>query len=125
MKYLLLKNYDHYAIVNDDADFIVGRVDPLNGRGGFRVSADLAPDWCNGDVDIVQSLDDAIPALAAYYERNPPQWQRETATRDAKFTQFAFLRVAQDESGHWLAKRDDCPMLRGGKPALFPSREEA
>jgi hypothetical protein len=35
MKYLLLKNYDHYAIVNDDADFIVGRVCPLDGRG-FR-----------------------------------------------------------------------------------------
>jgi hypothetical protein len=32
MTFLLLKNHDHYAIVNDDADFIVGRVYPLNGR---------------------------------------------------------------------------------------------
>lgn len=29
MNYVILKHYDHYAIVNDDADFIVGRVYPL------------------------------------------------------------------------------------------------
>ena len=32
MNYVILKNYDHYAIVNDDADFIVGRVYPLDGQ---------------------------------------------------------------------------------------------
>ena len=34
MNYVILKNYDHYAIVNDDADFIVGRVYPLDGHRG-------------------------------------------------------------------------------------------
>lgn len=44
MTFLLLKHYDHYAIVNDDADFIVGRVYPLNGRQGpYRVTADVGP----------------------------------------------------------------------------------
>jgi hypothetical protein len=124
MKHLLLKNYDHYAIVNDDADFIVGRAYPLDGQG-FRVCADLAPDWSDGVVAVVQSLDGAIPALAAYYEQNPAQWQRETATRYAKFTQFAFLRVEQDKEGRWRPKRDDYPMLRNGAPATFATREEA
>lgn len=125
MKYLLLKNYDHYAIVNDDADFIVGRVCQLDGRG-FRVTADLVPDDCDEDlVAIVQSPGDAIPALAVYYEQNPPRWERKSATRFTEWTQFALLAVEQDEGGHWLAKRDNFPMLRGGKPAIFSTREEA
>ncbi len=124
MNYVILKNYDHYAIVNDDADFIVGRVYPLDGQG-FRVSADLPSDCECDEVAVVQSLDDAIPALAAYYERNPPRWQRETATRYVKFTQFALLRVEQDEGGHWLAKRDDYPLLRNGEPAFFATCSEA
>ena len=126
MTYLLLKNYDHYAIVNDDADFIVGRVYPLNGLRGFRVSADLTPDDCDDDVvAIVQSLGDAVPALAAYYERNRPRWQRESATRYTEWTLFALLAVEQDESGNWLPKRDDYPMLRNGQPAIFATREQA
>ena len=40
MTFVLLKRYDHYAIVNDDADFIAGRVYPLNGQEGpYRVTA--------------------------------------------------------------------------------------
>jgi hypothetical protein len=124
MNYVLIKYYDHYAILNDDADFIVGRVYPLDSQG-FRVSADLAPDWSDGDVGVVQSLGDAIPALAAYYEKNPPQWQRENATRYEKFTQFAFLRVEQDKRGNWLPKRDHYPLLRNGEPAIFATCDEA
>jgi hypothetical protein len=42
MRFVLLKNYDHYVIVNDDADFIAGRVYPLNGREGpYRVRAEV------------------------------------------------------------------------------------
>jgi hypothetical protein len=42
--FLLLKNHDHYAIVNDHADFIVGRVYPLNGQQGpYKVTADVGP----------------------------------------------------------------------------------
>ncbi len=32
MNYVLVRYYDHYAILNDDADFIVGRVYPLDGQ---------------------------------------------------------------------------------------------
>ena len=124
MNYVLVRYYDHYAILNDDADFIVGRVYPLDGQG-FQVSADLAPDWSNGDVGVVRSLADAIPALAAYYERNPPQWQRETVTRYQKLTQFAYLRVEQDQRGNWRARRDDYQLLRNGAPAIFAACGEA
>ena len=34
MSFVLLKNYSHYVIVNDDADFTVGSVHPLNERQG-------------------------------------------------------------------------------------------
>ncbi|WMT75426.1 hypothetical protein [Bradyrhizobium sp. Ash2021] len=124
--YLLFRNYDHYAIVNDDADFIVGRVRPLNGREGpFSVEADLAPDECDSEIAVVQSLVDAIPVLAAYYERNPPRWQRQGAARFVKLTQFALLRVERDKRGNWLAYRDDYPMLHDGEPAFFATSEEA
>ena len=44
MTFLLLKNYDHYVIRNDDADYIVGRVYPLNGlQGPYKVIAHVGP----------------------------------------------------------------------------------
>jgi hypothetical protein len=125
MQYVILKNYDHYAIVNDDADFIVGRVHPLSDQSGFRVTADLAPDDSDGEAGTVHSLGDAIPALAAYYERHRPKWQHEGANRYIQWTQFALLRVEQDRSGSWVAYRDDYPLLRMGAPATFPKRGEA
>ena len=42
--FAILKKYDHYVIVNDDADFIVGSVYPRNGQEGpYRVTADVGP----------------------------------------------------------------------------------
>ena len=44
MTFLIPKKYDHYAIVNDDADCIVGRVHPLSGRESpYRVTAEAGP----------------------------------------------------------------------------------
>ena len=125
MNYVILKNYDHYAIVNDNADFIVGRVHPLQDQSGFRVTADLAPDESDGEVGTVQSLGDAMAALAAYYERNRPKWHRESASRYTECTQFGFLRVEQDRSGSWVAYRDHYPLLHMGAPAIFRTRGEA
>jgi hypothetical protein len=58
MTFLLLKNYDHCTIVNDDADFRVGRVYPLNGRyGPYRVHASVGPlDRKTREAGIVKSL---------------------------------------------------------------------
>jgi hypothetical protein len=76
MTFVLLKNYDHYVIVNDDADFIAGRVYPLNGREGpYRVTADVGPlgrtTW---EAGIVSSLNDAVPPFLTYYEKYPLRW---------------------------------------------------
>jgi hypothetical protein len=76
MNIVLLKNYDHYAIVNDDADFVVGSVHPLNDRQGpYRVTSDIGPlDRETSEAGIVKSLDDAIPVFLAYCEKYPAPW---------------------------------------------------
>jgi len=126
MTFLLLKNYDHYVIRNDDADFIVGRVDPLNGlQGPYKVSADFGHWYSQGDIGVVKSLDDAIPAFLDYYEKNPIRWEQETPRLHWRHTMFVSLRVEQDQQGYWLAYRDDYPMLRDTTPARFASRANA
>lgn len=135
MKYLLQKySNDEYDIANDDADSRAGYVRPLQlGSGLFRVENN------EGDeIAVVRSIAEAIPALAAYYEKNPPQWKPETETPGRskapinayiKMTQFGYLRVNQIKPEPWLAYRQTCgtdhPLLRGGKPAIFATREEA
>ena len=72
-KYILLKGglYDSLDIVHDDANSSVGGARPLaNGR--FIVKNEDCE-----EVDIVNSIDEVIPAIAAYYEANPPRWEFE------------------------------------------------
>lgn len=124
--FLLVKNHDHYAIVNDDADFIAGRVYPLNGRQGpYRVTADVGPmDRETTEAGVVNSLNDAIPAFLAYYEKYPLRWDwvHDECWKD---TLNVFLRVEQDEQGGWLAYRDNYPLLQKGKPARFATCVDA
>jgi hypothetical protein len=124
-KYVLIYNYSHYAIVNDDANFIVGRVywDAQNKL--FRVEADLEDDYCCPHVGVVATLAEAIPALANFYEKNPPQWKIEKLAVWRKEAQYGSLRVERDVAGYWCAYRDDYPMLRGAKPAEFRTDDEA
>jgi hypothetical protein len=74
---------------------------------------------------VVKTLDDVIPAIAAYYETNP--WEYESAKRYIKFTPFGPLYVEQDQSGQWVAYRhnDVYPLLRNGEAASFATLEEA
>jgi hypothetical protein len=77
-------------------------------------------------IAIVKSIGEAIPALLDHYEKHPPRWQGDGATGYWKSTQFGVLRVEQDQLGQWLAYRNDgYHLLRDGKPALFPTAEEA
>jgi hypothetical protein len=118
--------FDYYVIVNVDADFIVARVYPLNGRQGpYRVTAPVGPfDRETKEAGTVNSLSDAIPAFLAYYEKYPLRWDW-VYDKWWKNTLYANLRVAQDRRGYWSAYRDDYPLLRDGRPALFVSSEEA
>lgn len=78
------------------------------------------------EIAVVRSLDDAIPVIIAYYEKNSPRWECESETRYSKLTQFGPLRVEQDQPGQWMAYRnDDYPLLRNGQPALFATFDEA
>jgi len=125
MSFVLLKNYNHYVIVNDDADFIVGSVHPLNERQSpYRVRAHVGPiDRGTADAGVVNALNDAIRTFLAYYER-VQRWERLHHSY-YKFTLFAILRVEQIEQGRWLAYRDDFPMLEKGNPARFATCKEA
>jgi hypothetical protein len=126
MTFVLLKNYDQYAIVNDDADFIAGSVHPLNGREGpYRVRAHVGlTDRETTEIGVVNSLNEAIPTFLAHHRRNPPRWLR-VHKGYWKDTLHVFLRVKQDQHGHWSACRDDYPLLRDGKPACFATHTDA
>jgi hypothetical protein len=119
MTLTLRKQYDYYAILNDDADFIVGRVYPLNGQQGpYKVTSSIGHSH-QPDVCVVKSLDEAIPTFTDYYEKNPVPWEQESPALYWKETMFVCLRVEQDQQGHWRAYRDDYPMLQDTKPACF------
>jgi hypothetical protein len=140
MRYLLQKyeRENHYDVINDDADSLAGSVYALKpGEGGPGYRVDIY--WRGKDHEIaVKSLDDAIPAVAAFYEANPPQWEPESdltpgcaamepcRARYFKETQFGDQWVGQVKSGKWVAYRAGHGLsVAGGKIAKFATREEA
>ena len=141
MKYLLQKcSDDEYDIINDDADFLVASIyalRPGEGGPGYRVQI-----WVSAKDDepefVIKSIDEAIPAVAAYYEAHPPRWEPESdrspryaemgpcRARYIKQTQFGQLWVDQIESGQWVAYRMGHGLLIDrGKIAIFETCEEA
>src|SRR5437870_3879118 len=126
MTFLLLKRYDYYAILNDDADYIVGRVYTRHGRQGpYEVISGIGPVYQERSVATVKSLDDAIPAFIDYYDKNPVPWEQDSPGLYWRHTMFVSLRVEQDQQDHWLAYRDDYPMLQDTKPARFATCADA
>jgi hypothetical protein len=122
----LFKNYDHYTIRNDDAYFLIGRVYPLRGQQGpYRVSSCCGSGPGYEEIGIVSTLDEAIPALLHYYKKNPIQWERKKPALYCRHTMFVLLRVEQEQQGHWLAYRDDYPLLQDTKPAQFATCADA
>ena|ERR1700694_223274 len=119
MGYVLEHRDDNYFVIsNDNSDCHVAYVSL---RGGTYHVRHVDDDF----VAEVGSLDEAIPALVAYNEKNPPQWRCESTTRYTKNTDYAVLRVELEQPEQWYAYRDDCPMLQYGNPAIFASPEEA
>jgi hypothetical protein len=126
MSFLLFERYDYYAILNEDADFIVGRVYPVNGRQGpYSLSSGIGSSYQQDDIGVVLSLDEAIPAFLNYYKKHPVPWEQESPALYWKHTMFVVLRVEQDQQGRWLAYRDDYPMLQDTKPARFATCGDA
>jgi hypothetical protein len=127
MSFYLLERYDHYAIVNDDARFIVGRVYPTRGKNGsYKITSNLASPFEESDeIGIVTALSDVIPTFIDHHGRNPLRWHSVGQAVYRKDTMFVVLRVQQDQAGNWLAYRDEYPLLRDGRPAQFASCAEA
>jgi hypothetical protein len=126
MTLLLINKCAYHYILNDDADFIVGRVYPLRGgRGPYEVISSIGPSYQRNAVGVVNSLDDAIPAFIDYYKKNPVSWERESPALFWRHTMFVSLRVEQDQQGRWLAYREDYPLLEDTKPARFATCVEA
>ena len=126
-KYVLIWDYGYYSIVNDDANFCVGWVYYDVKNKVFEVRADLVDNYCScsSHVGVVGALSEAIPALANFYEKNPPQWKIDNLALWWKETQYGCLRVERDREGRWRAYRDSYPMLRGENPAEFRTDDEA
>ena len=123
-----------FVIRNENSNCRAGHVDLKDGR--WHVTCGKGGDDIG--ITIVKSLDDAIPAFAAYYERHPPKWKRSDdwigtgpSARKMKCyikeTDFASLFVGLGPFGRWVAYRDsdDFPLLRHGKIASFITHEDA
>jgi hypothetical protein len=78
MGYVLEKMGDNYfAITNANSNCGVGYV--YRRGGSYEIRDD------NSEViAFVSSLEEAIPALVAHTDNNPPQWECESATRFQK-----------------------------------------
>ena len=127
MSFYLLKQHDHYAIVNDEARFIVGCAYPTRGKNGpYKITSSLGSPFNESDeIGIVTALTDVIPTFIEHYKQNPLRWYCVRLGVYGKDTMFVGLRVEQDQRGKWLAYRDDYPLLRGGAPMQFASCADA
>jgi hypothetical protein len=127
MSFMLINQHAYYAIRNDDADYLVGCVYPLRGhQGPYRVTSSFGSERQSEQIAIVETLDEAVPAFLAYYKANPVPWEREKPALYWHHTMYVELRVEQDQQGHWLAYRDDYPLLENGcAPAWFKTCADA
>jgi hypothetical protein len=121
---------DGFSIRNADANFTIGEVRPTNGaRGPFRVFACVHSDDDVGTIEVavVASLDECLPALANYYEQNPPRWVRKGLGWYEKETLYSNLRVEQNQQGRWqgTAIITRCWEVLGPKPFSRPPKRKA
>jgi hypothetical protein len=117
-QHLLSPRRDGFVVVHVESNCHVGYADRRGTK--YRVRNDYGD-----DIAIVSSIDKAIPALLAYYEKHPPRWERDCATEYSKLSPFGLLEVEEDQSGHWSAYRNEHPLLRDSKPAIFATSVEA
>jgi hypothetical protein len=119
MTYVLDQNGENsFRIRHKDSDTWIGSVHWRDGR--YRIWNDFSH-----EVDRARSLDEAIHAIECYFELNPPRWVRDSATLYVEETAFGTLRVEQEQPGQWFAYRNDFPLMREDKPAIFDTFEEA
>lgn len=120
MRYqILLTPEEHgFGIIHVESNCYIGYAD-------VRGAKYLVRDDQGDEIGVVNSINEAIPVLRDSYEKHPRRWQCYSATLYSKISEFGSLDVEQDQLGQWFAYRSDYPLLRDGKPAIFPTFKEA
>jgi hypothetical protein len=133
-----LQTHDHgHHIKHLDTDECAGYVKPLKNGSGFSVHRALTLMNEKDRIATVGSIDEAVNALAAYYEENPPRWKREKAyrftradgyapyTAHVKWTFYGVLIVERQGPGEWSAERNGDMLQRHENWAIFRTADEA
>ena len=115
-----------------------GRVVPLKDGKGFSLHRTMTISSNERDkIGIVKSVDEALPKLTDYYERNWPQWKRTRKgqhdgdagytmyTEFIKWSFYGLFTVKQQGDGLWVATRCTDALLHDGEEATLPTAEVA
>ena len=135
MRYEFKLQDDHFMHV--ETGQCAGYVVPLKSGKGFSVHRALT-NVCEPDrIAVVKSMEEALPTLTEYHEKNWPKWKRERKGRfdkDAgymmytvyiKWSLYGVFEVKQQDGGRWIANRCTDALLREGRAAVFPTSEVA
>ncbi len=114
MELKLIEDRGGTYVVDEEADFMVGRV---------RTRHELIDEHGNL-VAMIDNVDEAIPLLEAHAKANPPKWE-STERGHQKLTWYGSLLVEPATSGGWLVYRDLSPLLHDDGFAIFDSVRKA
>src|SRR5258705_11046178 len=84
MRYEFKLQDDHFMHV--ETGQYAGYVVPLKSGKGFCVHRALTNVYERDRIAVVKSMDEALPTLTTYYEKNWPKWKRE---REGRFDKDA------------------------------------
>ena len=120
-----------------DSGHCAGRVVALENGKGFSVHRAFTDADERDKIGVVKSMNEALPKLADYYEKNWPKWKRTRKARHhedgrytmytefAKWSPYGVFNVTQQEDGLWVASRCRDALLLEGKEAFFSTAEIA
>jgi hypothetical protein len=122
-----LKTHDQgHHIMHIETGECAGYLEPLKNSSGFIVHRALALGNEREKIAVIKSVDEAVPTLAAYYEKNPPQWKGGAkARRYIKWTFHGVLTVERQGSREWTAELSGDILVRDGEEAIFATSDEA
>jgi hypothetical protein len=120
-----------------DSGHCAGRVVALENGKGFSVHRAFTDADERDKIGVVKSMNEALPKLADYYEKNWPKWKRTRKARHhedgrytmytefAKWSPYGVFNVTQQEDGLWVATRCNDALLHDVMVAAFETSEIA
>jgi hypothetical protein len=131
------RQQDH-LVYHIETGYCVGRAVPLKNGKGFSVHRTMTLSSNERDkIGVVKAMNEALPMVTDYYERNRPQWQcmrdgqyhpgtgYTMYTEYRKWSAYGVFRVKQQDDGLWVATRTSKALLREGEVASFSTAEVA